>query len=182
MATTPSIGGSLRQIVAGHWWILLVRGLAAMLFGVLAFVWPGLTLASLVLLYGAYCLVDGVIALTGGFGGGFWQSLILGLVSIGAGIATFLYPGLTAMVLLFLIAAWAIVRGIFEIVVAIEFRKVIEGEWLLVVAGLLSVAFGVLLIINPGAGALSVVWILGIYALVFGALLTALSFRVRSFA
>lgn len=153
-----------------------------MLFGVLAFMWPGLTLASLVLLYGAYCLVDGVIALTGGFGGGFWQSLILGLVSIGAGIATFLYPGLTAMVLLFLIAAWAVVRGIFEIIVAIEFRKVIEGEWLLIVAGLLSVAFGVLLVINPGAGALSVVWILGIYAFVFGALLTALSFRVKSFA
>ena len=182
MATTQSIGGSLRQIVAGHWWILLVRGLAAMLFGVVAFVWPGLTLASLVLLYGAYCLVDGVIELTGGFGGRFWQALILGVVSIGAGIATFVYPGLTAMVLLFLIAAWAIVRGIFEIVVAIEYRKVIEGEWMLFVAGLLSIAFGVFMLLYPGAGALSVVWILGIYAFVFGALLTALSFRVKSFA
>ena len=182
MATTQSIGGNLRHIVAGHWWILLVRGLAAMLFGVLAFVWPGLTLASLVLLYGAYCLVDGIIELTGGFGGGFWQALILGVVSIFAGIATFVYPGLTAMVLLFLIAAWAVVRGIFEIIVAIEYRKVIEGEWMLIGAGLLSIAFVVFLFLYPGAGALSVVWLLGIYAFVFGALLTALSFRVKSFA
>jgi uncharacterized membrane protein HdeD (DUF308 family) len=182
MATSQVMPGSLRHVVAAHWWILLVRGLVAMLFGVLAFVWPGLTLASLVLLYGAYCLVDGVVALTGGFGGGFWRSLLLGAVSIGAGIATFLYPGLTALILLYLIAAWAIIRGIIEIGVAIEFRKVLEGEWMLIAAGALSIAFGVLLYLYPGAGALSVVWIIGIYAFVFGALLVALSFRVKSFA
>jgi uncharacterized membrane protein HdeD (DUF308 family) len=176
------VGGSLRQVVAGHWWILLVRGIIAILFGVAAFVWPHLTLASLVLLYGAYCLVDGVVALTGGFGGGFWQSLLLGLISIAAGIVTFIYPGLTALILLYLIAAWAIIHGIMEMVVAIQFRKVIEGEWLLVLAGLLSVVFGVLLFLNPGVGALSVIWIIGIYAWVFGVILVTLSFRVRSFA
>src|SRR5262245_21776580 len=144
--TTPSLGG-LRQIVAKHWWILLVRGLAAIVFGLCAFMWPGLTLASLVFLYGFYCLADGVVALTGGFGGGFWQSLILGVVGILAGIATFADPGLTAIILLYLIAGWAIVRGVMEIIVAIEFRKVLEGEWMLIVAGALSIAFGALLVV-----------------------------------
>jgi uncharacterized membrane protein HdeD (DUF308 family) len=172
----------LRQTVAKHWWILLVRGLAALLFALFAFTMPGLTLGTLVLVYGAYCLIDGVVALTGGFGGGFWQSLILGVVSILAGVATFAYPGLTALVLLYLIAAWAIVRGVIEIVVAFEFRKVISGEWMLIAAGVISILFGFLLFMNPGAGALSVVWIIGIYACVFGAMLVALSFRVKSLA
>ena len=180
--TTPSLGGNLRRIVAKHWWVVLVRGLVSMLFGLCAFMWPGLTLASLVLLYGAYCIVDGIVALSGGFGGGFWQALLLGVISIAAGIATFAYPGLTALVLLYLIAGWAIVRGVMEIIVAIEFRKVMEGEWMLIVAGVLTIAFGALLVLNPGAGALSVIWIIGGYALVFGALLVALSFRLKSFA
>ena len=179
--TTPSIGGGLKQIVAKHWWILLVRGLVAILFGLCAFIYPGLTLASLVLLYGAYCLADGIVALFGGVGG-FWRSLLLGIVGILAGLATFAYPGLTAIVLLYLIAGWAIVRGIFEIVIAIEFRKVLVGEWMLIVAGVVSILFGALLIMNPGAGALSVIWIIGGYALVFGALLVALSFRVKALA
>jgi len=180
--TTPSLGGDLRRVVAKHWWILLVRGLVAILFGLCAFMWPGLTLASLVLLYGVYCLADGIVALTGGFGGGFWRSLVLGLVGILAGIATFAYPGLTAIILLYLIAGWAIARGVVEIIVAIEFRKVLVGEWMLIVAGAVSILFGALLIMNPGAGALSVIWIIGGYALVFGALLVALSFRVKSLA
>lgn len=180
--TTPSIGGGLRQIVAKHWWILLVRGLVAILFGLCAFIYPGWTLASLVLLYGAYCLADGIVALFGGVGGGFWRSLLLGIVGILAGLATFAYPGLTAIVLLYLIAGWAIVRGIVEIVIAIEFRKVLVGEWMLIVAGVVSILFGALLIMNPGAGALSVIWIIGGYTLVFGALLVALSFRVKALA
>jgi uncharacterized membrane protein HdeD (DUF308 family) len=182
MAVQGTIVESLRSVVAKQWWVLLVRGIAAIAFGIMVFAWPGITLASLVLLYGIYCISDGIGALFGGAGGPFWQSLLVGIVSIGAGIATFAYPGLTAIVLLYLIGAWAIVRGISDIAVAIEFRKVIEGEWLLVLAGALSILFGVVLFINPGAGALSVLWIIGAYALIFGSMLVVLSFRVRSFA
>jgi uncharacterized membrane protein HdeD (DUF308 family) len=182
MPVNSALGSTLRHVVAKHWWILLMRGLASIAFGILAFVWPGLTLASLILLYGIYCLADGFVALTGGFGNAFWQSLFVGAISIGAGIATFMYPGLTALVLLYLIAFWAVVRGVSEIAVAIEFRKVIEGEWLMIVAGAMSIAFGVLLFLFPGAGALSLIWIIAVYALAFGAVLVALSFRVKSFA
>src|SRR5262245_32023740 len=109
------IAGGFRQAITRHWLVLLVRCLVSVLFGVMAFGWPGLTLASLVLLYGAYCLVDGVVALFGGAEGKLWQSILIGLVSICAGLVTFFYPGLTALVLLYFIALWAIVRGIFEI-------------------------------------------------------------------
>ncbi len=178
--TTDTVAHPLRRVVANHWWILLLRGFAAIAFGVMAFVWPGLTLTSLVVLYAIYCIADGVVALLGGVGGGFWQALLLGVISIGAGIAALAYPGLTALVLLYLIAAWAIVRGVSEIAVAIEFRKVIEGEWLMVLAGAMSILFGVGLVLYPGAGALSVIWIVGAYAVVFGAVLVALSFRVKA--
>jgi len=174
------IAGGLRQTMARNWWVLLVRGLVSVLFGVMAFMWPGLTLTSLILLYGAYCLVDGIVALFGGAGGALWQSILIGLVSICAGLATFFYPGLTALVLLYFIAAWAIVRGIFEIAAAIEFRKVIEGEWLLALAGVASILFGVLIVLYPGVGALSVIWIVGTYAFLFGILLVVLSFRVKA--
>ena len=182
MNRNASVFDALRVGVAHHWWVLLLRGLASIVFGVLAFAWPGITLVSLVILYGAYCFVDGIVALMGGFGGRLWQSLLVGVISIAAGVATFAYPGLTALVLLYLIAGWAIVRGIFEIAAAIEFRKVMEGELMLALAGLASIAFGVLVLFYPGVGALSVVWILGTYALIFGLLLVMLSFRVKALA
>jgi uncharacterized membrane protein HdeD (DUF308 family) len=174
--------GGLRHAVAQHWWVLLLRGIVSIVLGVMAFVWPGLTLASLVLLYGLMCLVDGVVAIAGGLGAKFWQSVLIGAVSIAAGIVTFVYPGLTAMVLLYLIAFWAIFRGIFDIAAAIEFRKVIEGELLLGLAGLASIIFGILILFNPGAGALSVVWIFGTYALLFGIMLVILSFKLKGLA
>ena len=173
---------ALRNIVARHWWVLLVRGLISILFGVAALALPGITLASLVLVYGAYCFVDGVLALLGGYSTKFWQSLLVGLISIGAGLATFFYPGVTALVLLYLIATWAIVRGVLEIMVAIEFRKVIEREWMLVLAGLASIAFGILVVLHPGAGALSILWIMGSYALAFGILLVVASFKLKGLA
>ncbi len=173
---------ALRNIVARHWWILLVRGLASILFGIAAFAWPGITLASLVLVWGAYCFADGLVALFGGYNTKFWQSLLLGLVSIAAGLATFFYPGVTTLVLLYFIAAWSIARGAFEIAAAIEFRKVIEGEWMLVLAGLASIAFGILIVLFPGAGALSILWIMGFYALFFGILLVVASFKVKGLA
>jgi uncharacterized membrane protein HdeD (DUF308 family) len=174
--------GSLRLEMARHWWILLVRGLVSILFGVMAFVWPGITLASLVLLYAAYCFADGIVALLGGSGGRLWQSLLIGIISVAAGVAALFYPGLTALVLLYLIGAWAIVRGVFEIAAAFALRKVIEGELMLILAGLFSIAFGVFILLFPGAGALSVIWILGTYSLIFGVLLVALSFRVKALA
>jgi uncharacterized membrane protein HdeD (DUF308 family) len=180
--STPVLG-ELRHAVARHWWILLLRGLAAVAFGILAFVWPGLTLTALIFLFGFHCVVDGIVSLmVGSAARRLWPTMLIAVISILAGLVSFFYPGVTAFVLLYLIAAWAIVRGIFEILYAMEVRKVIEGELLLILAGLASVAFGVLILLYPGAGALSVIWIVGSYALVFGVLLVVLSFRIKSIA
>jgi uncharacterized membrane protein HdeD (DUF308 family) len=173
---------ALRNAVARRWWILLVRGLASILFGIAALALPGITLASLVLVYGAYCFTDGLVAFFGGYNTKFWQGLFVGLISVGAGLTTFFYPGVTALVLLYLIATWAVVRGVFEIMAAIEFRKMIENEWMLVLAGLASIAFGFLVVLHPGAGALSILWIMGSYALLFGILLVVASFKVKRLA
>ena len=163
-------------VLARNWWALALRGLFAVLFGIVAFAWPGITLGALVLLYGAYALVDGVFAIAaalagraGGCPGGpcCWRAL----VGIAVGIMTFAWPGITALVLLYLIAAWAVVTGVLEIVAAIRLRKEIRGEWLLALSGVLSVLFGMALVVNPGAGALAVVWLIGAYAIAFGVLL-----------
>ena len=181
MASTP-IAATLAQVVSRQSWVLIARGIFAILFGVMAFAWPGLTLTSLVLLYGLYCLADGFVGLAGMSGGKLWQSILVGCVSIAAGLVTFAYPGLTALLLLYLIAAWAIMRGIFEIAAAIEFRKVIEGEFFLGLAGLLSILFGILIVMRPGAGALSIVWILGTFAILSGVMMVAVGLKVRQLA
>jgi uncharacterized membrane protein HdeD (DUF308 family) len=167
-----------------NWWLVALRGVAAIIFGLLAFVWPGLTLLTLVCLYGAYALVNGILALTIAIkapkGYPHYGSLILQAVfSIVMGVVAFVWPGITALVLLLLIAFWAIVSGIFEIVTAVRLRKVIAHEWLLVLAGALSVLFGVLLLLRPAVGALALVWWIGAFAVVFGILLLGLSFRMR---
>jgi uncharacterized membrane protein HdeD (DUF308 family) len=164
--------------------MVLLRGIAAIVFGVLAFVWPGLTLFTLIILYGAYALIDGVIALIAAFSGGAkpaptWWLIVAGIAGIAAGIATFVWPGITALVLIVFIGVWSIVRGIFEIVGAIKLRKEIDNEWWLILAGALSVVFGALVLIMPGAGALALIWVIGAYAIVFGILLVGLSFRLR---
>jgi uncharacterized membrane protein HdeD (DUF308 family) len=169
--------------LARNWWALVIRGAAAVLFGVLTFIVPGISLASLVLLFGAYAIVEGVfniIAAVRGRGTERWWALLLeGLVSIGAGIVTFAWPGLTALALVYVIAAWAIVTGVFEIVAAVRLRHRITGEGWLIAAGVLSVVFGVLVALFPGAGALTIVLWIGAYAVVFGAMLIALAFRLR---
>src|SRR5215510_16341934 len=152
-------------VFKNSWWALVLRGIAAIAFGILAFVWPHITLAALVFLWGAYALVDGVVAIIGGIKSHtenrrWWVLLIEGILSFAAGVFAFFAPGLTALALLFLIAAWAIVTGGFEIGAAIQLRKYIKGEWLLALAGVASVVFGVLLFLNPGAGALAVVWLI----------------------
>lgn len=172
--------------LAKNWWMLLLRGIAAIIFGVLALTWPGMTLVTLILFYGAYVLVDGVLAIVAAITGGAlmprWWLAIVGLLGIAAGVLTFLMPGLTAIVLLYFIAGWAIATGVFQIIGAIKLRKEIDNEWLLILGGILSVLFGVAMIAAPGAGALALITVIGIYAMIVGALLVALSFRLKKHA
>src|SRR5918999_1005610 len=167
-----------------NWWAIVLRGIAGILFGVITFFAPGISLAALVLLFGAYAFADGVLAIVTAVrrrGTGRGGLLLLeGLAGIAAGIVTLLWPGITAIALLYVIAAWALVTGAFEIAAAIRLRKVITGEWLLALSGVLSIALGVLLVLAPGPGALALVIWIGAYAFVFGALLVALGFRLRA--
>ena len=172
------------DVLARNWWALALRGVVAILFGLAALVWPGLTLTALVLLFGADALVDGVFAVVAAIARAgrerhWWALLLEGLLGIAAGVVTLAWPGITGLVLLLFIAAWAIITGVVEIVAAIRLRREIEGEFLLGLGGALSVLFGLLLIVRPGAGALAVAWLIGIYAILFGALLLALAVRLR---
>jgi uncharacterized membrane protein HdeD (DUF308 family) len=172
------------QTLARNWWAIVLRGIFAVLFGLGTFFWPGITLAVLVLLYGGYLFIDGILAilwtLARGRQGGFsWGVLLAGLASLGAGILTLLWPGVTAIALLYLIAAWAIVRGLFEILAAFHLRREMRNEWLLALNGALSVALGVVLIVAPGAGALAVLWLIGSFAIVVGIVMIALGFRLK---
>ena len=180
-----AISQALLNDMSRDWWVILLRGIVGVLFGVLAFAWPGATLLALVLVWGVYAIVDGGFALYQMVEAGqqqrrWWPYLIEGLVGIGAGVMAFAWPGITALALVFLIAAWAIVTGVFEIIAAIDLRKQIRHEWLLGLSGVLSIVFGTLVMVQPDAGALAVVWLLGAYALLFGVTLIALAFRVRS--
>jgi len=172
-------------VYSSSWWAMALRGLAAILFGVLAFVWPRMTLTVLVFLWGAYALLDGVVAIAAGLKSHgeykrWWVLLVEGILSVLAGVVAFIMPGITALVLLILIGAWAIFTGAFEIAAAIQMRKYITGEWLLALAGVASILFGVALLINPAVGALPVVWIIGAYSIVFGVLMVALCFKLKS--
>jgi uncharacterized membrane protein HdeD (DUF308 family) len=184
-ASSP-LGRGVLPVLARNWWALVLRGLAAILFGILAFAWPGITLFVLVLFFGAYMLVDGIFAIVAavraaGEEDRWWLLLIQGTLGVLAGLVAIFWPGLTALALLYFIAAWAIVTGIMEIVAAVRLRQEIEGEWALGLSGLLSVIFGVLLVVLPApAGLLSLVWLVGAYAVATGVLLLILAFRVRS--
>jgi len=172
-------------VYTSSWWALILRGLAAIAFGVLAFVWPHITLTALVFLWGAYALVDGAFAIAAGVKSHgenkrWWVLLLEGILGVAAGLVAFLVPAITALVLLILIAAWAMVTGAFEIAAAIQLRKYIKGEWLLALAGVASVLFGLALLFNPVAGALAVVWLIGAYSIVFGVLLIVLGVRLHN--
>lgn len=177
---------SLASILSRKWWLLLLRGLVAIVFGVLTWLKPGISLAGLVLFFGAYSMADGLLGLWTAIAGhkhhqDWWVLLLEGLLGIGIGIATFLVPGITALALLFYIAIWAVATGVLEIVAAIRLRREIKGEWALILAGLASVVFGALLVVHPGAGALALLWLIASYAIVFGVLLVVLAFRARRF-
>jgi uncharacterized membrane protein HdeD (DUF308 family) len=171
------------ESLSRNWWAVMLRGLAGILFGLITFFAPAVSLAALVLLFGAYAFADGVLSIVAAVrrrGADRWGLLLLeGIVGIAAGVLTLLWPGITALALLYVIAAWALVTGAFEIAAAIRLRRVITGEWLLALSGIFSIALGVLLVLFPGAGALAVVIWIGAYAFVFGVLLFALGLRLR---
>lgn len=182
MLNLPST--DLAAALSRNWWLLLLRGVIAIVFAVLTWMQPGISLAAMVLVFGIYVLADGVLGIWAAISGRqknrhWWVLLLWGLVSVVMGVLTFIMPGVTGLVLLMYIAAWALITGVLQIVAAIRLRKEIQGEWLMVLSGLLSVVFGGLLVARPGAGALAVAWIIAAYAFIFGVLLVLLAFKVR---
>jgi uncharacterized membrane protein HdeD (DUF308 family) len=175
-------------LLVGNWWAFVLRGVLAVLFGLLTFFRPGISLLALVYVFGFYALTEGIFNVIGAFRRTgpeqqpWWALLLEGIFSMIAGFLAFFLPGITAMALLWLIAAWAIATGAMEIAASIRLRKQIKGEWVLAVSGVLSIVFGALLLAFPGAGALTVVLWIGAYALVFGILLIALGIRLRQWA
>jgi uncharacterized membrane protein HdeD (DUF308 family) len=170
--------------MVNRWWVVLLRGLCAILLGLFALFRPGLSLWSLILVYGLLAFADGASGLALGFGGKldgkpWWGMILVGVLGLLAGLAAFLWPGVTAMALLIMIASWAVVRGVLEIAAAIKLRKVMEGEWVLALSGVLSVLFGLLLLRHPAAGALAVIMIIGAYMVVLGAAAVVFSFRLK---
>ncbi|MGH8927715.1 MAG: HdeD family acid-resistance protein [Acidimicrobiia bacterium] len=172
-------------IASRYWWVLLLRGILAVGFGVMAILWPNITVLALVLVFGVYSLLDGALDLAMGIGGrglprsNRWSLVLMGLLGIAAGIVAFVWPQITAVALLWVVAFWAILTGILEIMAAIRLRAEIDNEWLWVLTGLLSIALGVLLILQPTTGALALVLYIGFFALAWGVALVALSFRLR---
>ncbi|MEX2962519.1 HdeD family acid-resistance protein [Microbulbifer sp. TYP-18] len=182
--TSALSGKPVIQVLSENWWLMLLRGVCAVIFGILTFIWPGLSLLTLVILFGVYALLDGILGLVAAAMGRhkatpLWWLIVVGLISVAAGVVTFLYPQITALALVLIIGAWALVRGIFEIVGAIRLRKELENEWLLILAGVLSVIFGLLILFRPGAGALALVWLIGAYAIIFGLPMIWLAFKLR---
>jgi uncharacterized membrane protein HdeD (DUF308 family) len=176
---------ALLRALAENWWLQLLRGIAAISFGVLAFIWPGLTLLTLTILWGAYAIADGVLALWAAVSGKGreiaprWWLALIGIAGILAGLLAFVWPGITAQVLLVFIASWAIVTGVLQTWGAIQLRKEIEVEWMLALSGLLSVALGVALIARPGAGALVVIWLIGSFAILVGCIYISLALWLK---
>ena len=173
--------------LAQNWWVFLVRGLVAIAFGLVGLFWPEATLVAFILFYGVFALIDGVFAVVsavrgrGATGPRWWLALVGGL-SIGAGLATYFWPGITALALLVVIGVWALIYGFFEIVGAIRLRNEIDNEWLLISHGALAVLFGLLVLARPGAGALALIWLIGSFAVLSGFLLLAFAFTLRKYA
>ena len=166
--------------LADSWWTFAVRGVIALLFGVGALSYPVPTVLVLIIFFGVYALIDGVTALVMGIGGNKRPAyLLLGVVSIAAGVFAIARPGATALALLWLIGVWAVVRGVGEIMAAIQIRKEVEGEWAIALSGVISILFGLFVLARPGAGALALVWLIAIYAFASGLLKLMLGFKLR---
>lgn len=170
-----------------YWWLVVLRGVLAILFGLVAFTWPELTLVTLAILFGIYAIVDGLIAIVTGLSRTketprWWTFLLEGLIDIGAGLVALLWPGLATLVIVYMIAAWAVFTGILEIVTAIRLRHEIKNEWVLALGGLISVIVGLLLFFQPAAGSLAIIWTMAAYAIIFGMLLIVLGFRLKNWS
>ena len=170
--------------ISKHWWVFLIRGIFSILFGLAALLWPGLTLVTLVLVFGVYAIVDGVGAIFTAFNRRntderWWLGLLEGIISVIAGVGALIVPGIATLTLLFVIAIWAVLTGIMQIVTAIRLRQEIENELWLGLSGLVSLIFGVYVFLFPGAGALAVASLIGLYALIFGAFFIAFALRLR---
>ena len=168
-----------------NWWLIVLRGVLAILFGILAFVWPAITWLTLIIMFGVYAIVDGIIAIVTGFSrtrasSRWWVFLLEGLLGIAAGIVALIWPSLASLVLIYMIASWAVITGILEIAAAIRLRNEITNEWMLGLGGLISIILGVVLFFEPVAGGLAIIWTIGAYALIFGVLLLILGFRLRN--
>lgn len=178
----PTFESLTRPFMADAWWSVLIRGVATLLFGLLTLAWPGVTLLSLVILYGCFALLDGGVALgaalTGGKGSR-WMMALTGVIGIAAGAVALFWPGMTAVVLVLIIGWWSVFRGVFEIIAAIRLRREIPNEWMLILSGAVSILFGLAVLAAPGAGALALLWLIGGWAVVIGVLLVALSFKLR---
>ena len=179
-------GAILLHSLAKHWWVLALRGIAAIVFGVLAFAWPGITVVSLVILYGAYAFVDGVFSIFAAIGGGTpaprWWLAVVGILGVLAGLIAFANPVLVGIYLLWFIGAWALVSGVMEIIGAIRLRKEIDNEWMLILHGVISVLFGILMLVEPLTAALALIWVIGAYAIAAGLIMIALAFKLKGHA
>lgn len=182
----PAFPGFAQATALGQaWWLVLLRGIVGIVFGVAALVWPGITLVALILLWGAYAFMDGILSFAaaarhrGGAARGWWL-IVAGVVGVAAGVIAFVWPGITSLALVLLIGAWALVHGVFEIIGAIRLRHEIDNEWFLIVAGVVSVIFGLAVMMFPGPGALALVWMIGLYAIIFGVSLVIFAFNLRS--
>ena len=169
-------------MASGNWWAMVLRGIAAVLFGLAALLWPGMTLLVLLVIFALYALVDGHFAIVAGIrdsGGRRWLLLAEGVLGLLAGLVVLFWPGETALVLVYVISAWAILTGLLKVIMAISFRRQVENWWLMGLGGALSVLFGGILGFLPGAGLLTLVWLVGIYALILGLALIVLGFLDR---
>ncbi len=176
--------GDILGLISKYWWVMLVRGVLAIVFGIIAIVWPGVTLLGLIWLFGAYAIGDGAVEIWSGFQNRsshdrWWVEILIGLAGIVAGVLVISWPGLSTLALMYLIAAWMLVMGMLQIVYAIRVRKDISNEFWIILSGALSVALGLFFFAFPGDGAVSLVWLIGIYAVFFGVLLVIFSFRAR---
>jgi uncharacterized membrane protein HdeD (DUF308 family) len=167
------------RAMSDHWWVVLLRGLLAILFGFLAFSWPGLTAVILVTIWGVYALFDGIVGIIAGIKGKWGSLVLLGVLSILAGAVALIWPGLTAITLLWVLAIWIIVAGVMQIAAAVRLRKEVQGEWMWILSGILMVVLGLVFFMRPGAGILSVTWLIASLAIVWGILLVMLSFRLK---
>ncbi|WP_239352044.1 HdeD family acid-resistance protein [Snodgrassella communis] len=182
-----SFRNPLIDLLSENWWMVLIRGGAALIFGLLTWFYPFVSILIMVMFFGVYALIDGVLGVVIAINGrrthqDWWLMLIWGMVSILAGIMTFFVPGITWLVLITFIAIWSLVSGILQIIAAIRLRKSIHGEGWMIVAGMLSVLVGIILFVNPVQGGIALTWVIGIYAALFGVMNIALAFRLRRFA